>query len=68
MVLINRRQFIATGVVAATSGISAPFVWAQRRFPERPIRVIVPYAPGGVGDATCGCSRPAWSKSSARGL
>ena len=52
MVLINRRQFMAAGVVAATSGISAPFVRAQGRFPERPIRIIVPYAAGGVGDST----------------
>jgi tripartite-type tricarboxylate transporter receptor subunit TctC len=52
MVVINRRQFLATGVAAATSGICAPLVWAQGRFPERPIRVIVPYAPGGVGDST----------------
>ena len=41
---MNRREFIAA---AATLPIPAV---AQTRYPDKPIKLIVPFAPGGVVD------------------
>lgn len=50
--VLNRRQYIQGAVTA----VAAQFVpgmpaWAQSKYPQRTIRLIVPYAPGGVVDA-----------------
>ena len=49
MVRITRRGL-------AGFGLAAPFVaqqaWAQGSYPDRPVRMIVPYTPGGVSDIT----------------
>lgn len=42
-------QSLAMGLVLA---LAAPHVFAQDKFPSRPIRLIVPYPPGGGGDFT----------------
>jgi tripartite-type tricarboxylate transporter receptor subunit TctC len=43
---IQRRLLLA----AAASGISAPFIASAQSFPNRPIKMIVPFAPGGPTD------------------
>jgi tripartite-type tricarboxylate transporter receptor subunit TctC len=42
----GRRQFLLAAAVVA-----APRVWAQGKFPDKPIRMIVPYSAGGSTDA-----------------
>ena len=53
MVEVNRRSFVAgmAAISAAPAILAAPAItaapaWAQS-YPQRPIKLIVPYAPGG---------------------
>ena len=54
MTKIGRRTFIkhsaAAGAVLGSGIIGAPAVWAQDAFPSKPIKFIVPLAPGGAID------------------
>ncbi len=45
--LINRRT-----VLAGAAGLLASPVVGQARFPDRPIRISVPFGPGGLADVT----------------
>ena len=44
-----RRQFIRTAAGLALGAVSGVSI-AQPKFPDRPIKLIVPLAPGGGGD------------------
>ncbi|WP_338413717.1 tripartite tricarboxylate transporter substrate binding protein BugE [uncultured Sphaerotilus sp.] len=44
---MNRRQILATAAVAA---LTAPLAVQAQGFPARPVKVIVPFAPGGTTD------------------
>ena len=46
---MNRRELLTTGLVGLSLLGRAP-ARAQGRYPERPIRLIVPFAPGGATD------------------
>jgi tripartite-type tricarboxylate transporter receptor subunit TctC len=46
MAAVSRRAMMAGGLALAGRGAAA-----QERFPARPIQVVVPFAPGGSGDA-----------------
>jgi tripartite-type tricarboxylate transporter receptor subunit TctC len=48
---VNKRTFLKQGtlLVAASAGLNLQ-AFGQTRFPERPIRLVVPFAPGGDGD------------------
>jgi len=50
--MLRRREFLAAvaAVVSARAVLSQPAV-AQAKFPERPIRLVIPFPPGGVYDA-----------------
>lgn len=49
---MNRRDVIRWGAATGLGRlVSASPAFAQHRYPDRPVRVIVPYAPGGVVDA-----------------
>ena len=48
---MKRREFLTLAGAAGLSGLSAPYVSAQDAvWPNRPVKLIVPYAPGGASD------------------
>jgi tripartite-type tricarboxylate transporter receptor subunit TctC len=47
MPALDRRQLVLAGAAGLVLGSSAK----AANYPNRPIRVIIPYSPGGVGDA-----------------
>jgi len=50
VMLLTRRQALAGCGGALTAGLAAPQAWAQASYPNRTIRVIVPYPAGGTTD------------------
>ncbi|HEV2610826.1 MAG TPA: tripartite tricarboxylate transporter substrate binding protein [Noviherbaspirillum sp.] len=46
----NRRKFNRLLLAGTGAVVAAPFVRAQGAWPNKPMRVIVPYAPGGFTD------------------
>jgi tripartite-type tricarboxylate transporter receptor subunit TctC len=46
---LNRRSFINTGSSAAAL-LALPYALAQANWPSRPIRLVVPFAPGGSSE------------------
>ncbi len=50
--MIRRREFLATAAAAASArALWSQPAFAQAKFPERPIRLVIPFPPGGVYDA-----------------
>jgi tripartite-type tricarboxylate transporter receptor subunit TctC len=48
-----RKTFVLLSLTSAMVGLLAPrAVDAQTKYPERPVRIIVPFGPGGVADIT----------------
>lgn len=54
---MKRRIAIASSLFLACSG-----VFAQANYPEKPIKLIVPYAPGGSADIAARLINDAWGK------
>ena len=49
---VTRRRFNTTLLGAGAATLAAPAVFAQATWPNKPIRMIVPYTPGGFTDVT----------------
>lgn len=47
-----RRQFFLASAVACAAIMAPASLWAQAAFPSKPIRLVVPNAPGGAADLT----------------
>ncbi len=49
---LTRRRFNTTLLAGSAATLAAPTVFAQATWPSKPIRMIVPYTPGGFTDVT----------------
>ncbi len=47
---LTKHRFMAASTVAALFTLAAPLAHAQENFPNKPITIVVPYAPGGSND------------------
>jgi tripartite-type tricarboxylate transporter receptor subunit TctC len=45
-----KRLFLKSFAALAATGLAAPFAFAQSNYPDHPVRVIVPFPPGGSVD------------------
>src|SRR5215203_2256481 len=55
--MLNRRKLLAASAASAATAAAAGSwgasgVWAQADWPNKPVKVIVPYPPGGGADTT----------------
>lgn len=49
---LRRRRLLATGLALGVLGFRSPMAQGQTAFPTRGLRIVVPFAAGGVGDLT----------------
>jgi tripartite-type tricarboxylate transporter receptor subunit TctC len=47
---MKRREVLALGLSAALGGLAPRHALAQAKYPDRPIKLVVPFVPGGVND------------------
>src|SRR5712671_6965998 len=48
---MKRRDVLAMGLATLSMPLAASRLLAQSRYPERPIRLVIPFPPGGINDA-----------------
>ena len=50
---LQRRQYLTalSASMLLPAGLHSPAAMAQSAYPNRPIKVVIGYAPGGAGDA-----------------
>ena len=47
---MNRRKLLLGAAALGTAGLAAPAVFAQDKYPSKPIKLVVPFPPGGPTD------------------
>ncbi len=47
---MNRRQLLTATTALASTTLIAPFAYAQQKYPNKPIRFVVPFGPGSTAD------------------
>lgn len=50
--LRSRRRLIRAGLAGVATVWASPFLRAQGTFPQQPVRIVVPFGPGGFADIT----------------
>ena len=48
--IFRRRPLAGPALVAFLTVVSCAPLWAQSNYPQRPVRMVVPFAPGGASD------------------
>src|SRR5499426_4323300 len=48
---MTRRKLLGLGLAALSAPLMSPWARAQARYPDRPIRLVIPFTTGGVNDA-----------------
>ena len=48
--IFRRRPLAGLALVAFLTVVSSAPLWAQSNYPQRPVRMVVPFAPGGASD------------------
>ncbi len=59
---ISRRRHIVTGLAAAAVLVASPMTWAQSAWPNKPVKIVVPFAPGGTTDILARAVAPELSR------
>ena len=45
-----RRKLVVTAALSLAASLAPTLSWAQAAWPNKPVRIVVPYAPGGAND------------------